>query len=113
MAVDKPPIRGIVIGHKHSETAALIIEATADEVATFGRGDHVAFAKQSDGVPEIGPDMLLYDSQGRPVAMVTQFDVIRDMVDVTSRSSNWQQFTPGLQRVKLKVEVVGQVKFRR
>ena len=104
---DPPPIRGIV---RDLRADRVIIEATPAEVAAFARKDVVAFAKQADGPPIIGEDMLLYDAQGRPVAMIEQVDIRQDRVDV-STFDNPNQSISGLLRVDIRARGLGLLKF--
>ena len=106
---EKPPIRGIVIGQ--ASASQLIVEATAAEVAAFTKQDVVAFAKQESGPPCIGHDMLLYDAQGRPVAMISDLKVWHEKIDITSYGDAASQFIAGPRHVDIRATGIGPLTF--
>lgn len=83
--------RGIVLGQDGDE---LIIQATDAEVARFGKGSAVAVAQAAKGKARHGEftvehfewatNGILYDSAGRPVCMVKNFQVeqVVDQIEV-------------------------------
>lgn len=106
---EKPPIRGIVLGQ--ASASSLIVEATAAEVAVFSKQDVVAFAKQESGPPCIGQDMMLYDAQGRPVAMIHDLKVWHEKIDITSYGDSTPQFMAGPRHVDIRAVGIGALTF--
>lgn len=106
-AVDKGPIRGIVLGKASDDRGTerktdLIIQATAAEVAALTLGDAVSLAKRTGEPRRIYPNMTLYDEQGRPVALVTQYEVTMERYDVTSYGDSTGQFVNGMRNVSIR-----------
>lgn len=98
--------RGIVLG---ADRANLIIQATESETALFSKNAEVVVSQ-----PDVHPKAasaslvevlqstgLLYDSHGRPVAMVTSVNITSDTIDRTMSSDYTERYVSGLRRISL------------
>ena len=98
-------VRGILLG---GEFDKLIVQATVNEVAQFAAGSAVFVA----GAPVPGgtdwTDVMsdgggfLYDRHGRPAALISQIDVRRQNIDVTSSSDSSPQMIAGPMEVLIR-----------
>jgi len=96
-------LRGIII---RDDPDALVVRPSAGEVQRFGAGTPVQVARPPQ--PAIAPrEGLLYDWQGRAIAVVRSVNMRRDVMEMTSVHDNYRQFAPhGPVRIDMTVDVI-------
>ncbi len=93
-------LRGIIVG---ADFDRLVVQATAADVAAFGRATQVAVtATSASGYATFDGDRYLYNSVGERVAMVIEYRWELASHNMTAFGDNHQQYLGGVPEVYIK-----------